>query len=137
MFKNLAATDLVAARSPTSRRLLCNLAGTDRGPQSGCSVCLTGALIAISNTSHTRKNSPSFSHFGILSEGKIKTAKDCKLKLKSWRISLLSHRSLKGKFVYSGLSRFFYITIECRNQRRTNLHVHLAIVFDCRDVIVI
>ena len=31
MLKNLAATDLVAARSPTSRRLLCNLAGTDRG----------------------------------------------------------------------------------------------------------
>ena len=61
MLKNLAATDLVAARSPTSRRLLCNLAGTDRGPccdlcdrwklsvaersQSGCSVCLTGVLI--------------------------------------------------------------------------------------------
>ena len=60
MFKSLAATDLVAARSPTSRRLLCNLAGTDRGPccdlcdwwklsvaersQSGCNVCLTGAL---------------------------------------------------------------------------------------------
>ena len=56
--KNLAATDLVATRSPISRRLLCNLAGTDRGPccdlcdrrklsvaersQSGCSVCLTG-----------------------------------------------------------------------------------------------
>ena len=60
MFKNLATTDLVAARSRTSRRLLCNLAGTDRGPccvlcdcwklsvaewsQSGCNVCLTGAL---------------------------------------------------------------------------------------------
>ena len=58
MLKNLAATDLVAASSRTSRRLLCNLAGTDRGPccdlcnrwklsvaersQSGCSVCLTG-----------------------------------------------------------------------------------------------
>ena len=58
--KNLAATDLVATRSPISRRLLCNLAGTDRGPccdlcdwcklsvaersQSGCNVCLTGAL---------------------------------------------------------------------------------------------
>ena len=57
--KNLAATDLVATRSPISRRLLCNLAGTDRGPccdlcdwcklsvaersQSGCNVCLTGA----------------------------------------------------------------------------------------------
>ena len=65
MFKNLAATDLVAARSPTSCRLLCNLAGTDRGPycdlcdrwilsvaersQSGCSVCLTGALRNNSN----------------------------------------------------------------------------------------
>ena len=60
MLKNLAATDLVAASSLTSRRLLCNLAGTDRGPccdlcdwwklsvaemsQSGCNVCLTGAL---------------------------------------------------------------------------------------------
>ena len=60
MFKNLAATDLVSARSPTSRRLLCNLAGTDRRhccdlcdrrklsvaerSQSGCSVCLTVAL---------------------------------------------------------------------------------------------
>ena len=41
MFKNLAATDLVAARSPTSRRLLCNLAGTDRGP---CSVVATSAI---------------------------------------------------------------------------------------------
>ena len=60
MFKNLAATDLVAARFPTSRRLLCKLAGTDRGPccdlcdrwklsvaersQSGYNACLTGAL---------------------------------------------------------------------------------------------
>ena len=59
MFKNLAATDLVAARSPTSRRLLFNLTGTDLGPccdlcdwwklsvaersQSGCNVCLTRA----------------------------------------------------------------------------------------------
>ena len=59
--KNLAATDLVATRSPISRRLICNLAGTDRGPccdlcdwwklsvaersQSGCNVCLTGALM--------------------------------------------------------------------------------------------
>ena len=57
--KNLAATDLVATRSPISRRLLCNLSGTDRWPccdlcdwcklsvaersQSGCNVCLTGA----------------------------------------------------------------------------------------------
>ena len=56
--KNLAATDLVATRSPISRRLLCNLVGTDWGPccdlcdwcklsvaersQSGCNVCLTG-----------------------------------------------------------------------------------------------
>ena len=31
MFKNLAATDLVAARSPTSRRRLCNHAGTRSG----------------------------------------------------------------------------------------------------------
>ena len=61
MFKNLAATDLVAGRSRTSHRLLCNLAGTDRGPccdlcvrwklsvaersQSGCNLCLTKALI--------------------------------------------------------------------------------------------
>ena len=59
MFKNMAATDLVAAKSPTSRRLLCNLAGTDRGPccdlcdrwklsvterlQSSCNVCVTEA----------------------------------------------------------------------------------------------
>ena len=59
--KNLAATDLVAMRSAISRRLLCNLAGTDRGPccdlcdwcklsvaersQSGCNGCLTGASI--------------------------------------------------------------------------------------------
>ena len=35
MFKSLAATDLVAARSPTRRRLLCNLAGTDRGGGGG------------------------------------------------------------------------------------------------------
>ena len=58
--KNLSATDLVATRPPISRRLLCNLAGTDRGPccdlcdlcklsvaersQSGCNVCLTGVL---------------------------------------------------------------------------------------------
>ena len=61
IFKNLAATDLVASRSPTSRRLLCNLAGTDRWPccdlcdwwklsvaersQSGCNVCVTEALM--------------------------------------------------------------------------------------------
>ena len=60
MFKNLAATDLVADRSPTMRRLLCNLAGTDRGlccdlcdwwklsvaerSQSGGNVCVTEAL---------------------------------------------------------------------------------------------
>ena len=37
MFKNQAATDLVAAMSPTSRRLLCNLAGTDRGHC--CDLC--------------------------------------------------------------------------------------------------
>ena len=57
--QNLAATDLVADMCPTSRRLLCNLAGTDWGPcydlcdwwklsvaerlQSDCNVCLTGA----------------------------------------------------------------------------------------------
>ena len=60
MLKRLAATDLVADRSWQSRRLLCNLAGTDRRPccdlcdrwklsvaersQSGCNVCLTGVL---------------------------------------------------------------------------------------------
>ena len=61
MLKNLSATDLVTARSSTSRRLLCNLDGTDRGPccdlydrwklsvaersQSGCNVCVAEVLL--------------------------------------------------------------------------------------------
>ena len=69
--KNLSATDLVATRSPISRRLLCNLAGTDRGPccdlcdwcklsvaersQSGCNVCLTGVLVAFYDTLGIRR----------------------------------------------------------------------------------
>ena len=67
MFKNLTATDLAATRLPTSRRLLCNLAGTDRGPccdlwdwwklsvaerpQSGCNVCVTEALPVVKTLS--------------------------------------------------------------------------------------
>ena len=45
MFKYLAATDLVAARSSTSRRPLCNLTMADQGPC--CDLCVRWKLLVV------------------------------------------------------------------------------------------